>query len=221
MVARTGKPTSWNCLWWHVFLLADRSCLVVLLINFLDGSWIVEQPSSSLMLLHPAALHACREGCYRINTFLGAYRHWCAKLCAFFSNKLPSCTFNLQSLLLLHLSVCYICLLGLMLLRLWVGGLYRKFDKRRKKLSEQKRRHLGYPKPTTKHANGTVSGSSSLRTTQLPGFNCPLYKCLLLNYPVALIVFLPCMWYVLAAHSGSTQKLWANALRDWCKAKKW
>ena len=40
------------------------------------------------MLLHPSALKAT-EGYeyFRISTFLGSYRHWCAKLCSFWSNR--------------------------------------------------------------------------------------------------------------------------------------
>ena len=57
------------------------------------------------------------------------------------------------------------------ILRLWVGGLYRPFTIRRKKLSEKLRRHLGVAKPTKRDSAGRVSGTSSLRLTQPRGCN--------------------------------------------------
>ena len=56
-------------------------------------------------------------------------------------------------------------------LRLWVGGLYRPFTLRRKKMSEKLRRHLGVAKPTKRDSDGRVQGTSSLRLTQPAGCN--------------------------------------------------
>ena len=68
--------------------LETRTFLVVKLLNWLHGSCILEQPASSLMTKHPAAPAAVDPNeTYKINTFLGSYRHWCPKLTSFFSNK--------------------------------------------------------------------------------------------------------------------------------------
>ena len=66
-----------------------RTYLMLMLLEWAGGSWILEQPSSSLMMSHPAAVQSVgRHGsCFKINTFLGAYRHWSWKLTSFWSNK--------------------------------------------------------------------------------------------------------------------------------------
>ena len=73
-----------------------RTYLVLMLLEWAGGSWILEQPSSSLMMAHPAAVRTVgRHGsCYKINTFLGAYRHWSWKLTSFWSNKYLACRYE-------------------------------------------------------------------------------------------------------------------------------
>ena len=65
---------------------------MMMLIHWCDGGWILEQPASSLMHGHPAvaaALLRCQY--FKINAFLGAYRHWTWELCSFYSNRLLDC----------------------------------------------------------------------------------------------------------------------------------
>ena len=90
MVARSAaiEPEKVLC----CFEVCCRTALVMLLIHWCGGSWILEQPASSLMQEHPAVAAASAK-CqyYKINAFLGAYRHWSWKLCSFYSNKLLDC----------------------------------------------------------------------------------------------------------------------------------
>ena len=70
MVARTAaiEPEKVLC----CFEVCCRTALVMLLIHWCGGSWILEQPASSLMQEHPAvaaALAKCQY--YKINAFLG------------------------------------------------------------------------------------------------------------------------------------------------------
>ena len=58
---------------------------------WLKCTWILEQPGSSLMMLHPRAVQLqSLMGVYRLNQFLGSFGHWCPKLCSFYSNKFLS-----------------------------------------------------------------------------------------------------------------------------------
>ena len=47
--------------------------------------------------------------------------------------------------------------------------MYRKFTKEKREEAEEFRILLGYEKPTKKSADGKVSGTKSLRTTQMLG----------------------------------------------------
>ena len=135
------------------------------LMNWLHGSWILEQPASSLMTKHPAAPAAVDpDQTYKINTFLGSYRHWCPKLTSFFSNKFFWLHFGFSKELPRVHEIACLRIFSLKL-RLWVDGLYKTFDKRRKQLSERRRVKLGLPK-TVRRKGSKVYGNASLKATQ-------------------------------------------------------
>ena len=61
-------------------------CLVLVL--WMNGNYILEQPASSVMSSHPRFVEVARlGGQHTINTFLGAWKHWTAKLTSFYSNQ--------------------------------------------------------------------------------------------------------------------------------------
>ncbi|CAE7210456.1 unnamed protein product [Symbiodinium sp. CCMP2592] len=71
-----------------------------------------------------------------INTYLGAWKHWTAKLTSFYSNK---------------------C---------WVGGLYRKLTPHRREEMMDRRGELNMGPTHVRDADGKVTGTPYLRTSQ-------------------------------------------------------
>ena len=71
-----------------------RTMLVLHLVLWMGGCYILEQPSSSLMKMHPRVKQIFELfGRVAINTFLGPWGHWTAKLTTFFSNQPPALNF--------------------------------------------------------------------------------------------------------------------------------
>ena len=70
-----------------------RTMMALFLVSWLRGVYVLEQPASSLMPHHPRFEQLARSyGQMCINTFLGAWKHWTAKLTSFYSNRLPGCS---------------------------------------------------------------------------------------------------------------------------------
>ena len=126
------------------------------------------------MFLHPSAIKVSKGiQCHRINCFLGAFRHWSAKLCSFWANQRLVCQLSM------NLLVCW-CSFSLYLFRgedvflvgnktldrQWVTKIYSKFTKAKKQGCKRRAEALGKEPPTKKNKNGKVSGSKSLKSTQ-------------------------------------------------------
>ena len=144
-----------------------RTMLVLHLVLWMGGSYILEQPSSSLMKMHPRVKQILDLfGNVAINTFLGPWGHWTAKLTTFFSNQPPALNFaNVSAAMPFIKQVHFnsaLCLRG------WISHLYRRLTQTGRVDMDRRRLELGYEKPTRRTASG-VTGTRSLRTSQLPG----------------------------------------------------
>ena len=67
------------------FLALCRTCLEMLVNMWWCGSYLLEQPTSSLMPQHPRVAELGTS--FKVNTYLGAWNHWSPKLTSFFSNQ--------------------------------------------------------------------------------------------------------------------------------------
>ena len=140
-----------------LFLSYLRCVILLRILNWINGNYILEQPSSSLMSEHPRWVELVQDyGQMVVTTFLGGYLHWTSKLTNFYSNQSGPQTFPI--------SVC--ARLKFRMLRLWVGGLYKKLTNEDRAAMEERRVALGYPKTTKRTASG-VTGTRSLRQRQL------------------------------------------------------
>ena len=69
-------------------LVIGRTMMCLVLVLWMNGNYILEQPASSVMSSHPRFVEMARlKGQHSINTFLGAWKHWTAKLTSFYSNQ--------------------------------------------------------------------------------------------------------------------------------------
>ena len=59
-----------------------------MLLLFLGGVYLFEQPVSSLAYFHPRAKVTELDNNFLLNQFLGCFGHWSPKLCQFRSNAL-------------------------------------------------------------------------------------------------------------------------------------
>ena len=144
-----------------------RTLLILRLLLWLGGVYLLEQPQSSLMGHHPRWGEELQAKC--INTFLAAWGHWCPKLTTFFSNR-PGV--ERWRILQKHASICCgaQCVVGAAA-RLWVAGLYKTLTREEREKMELRRQFFGFEKPVKKTDAG-VTGASSLKETQLLSLSC-------------------------------------------------